>query len=203
MYLTVYPNSINSKHIQQAVQVLEKGGLLIYPNDTVYAIGCLSTQQQALKKLAKLKAVKLEKANFSFLFEDISGLSQYLKPMDTATFRLLNRLLPGPYTFILPAHPRILKPFNKRKALGIRITAHPVLQELLPLLSAPLITTSLHDEDQIKDYTTDPEEIYEKWESEIDVMLACGAGGNTPSTVVDLTGGEAVILREGKGTFPL
>jgi tRNA threonylcarbamoyl adenosine modification protein (Sua5/YciO/YrdC/YwlC family) len=203
MNLTLYPNSINNKHIQQAAAVLEKGGLLIYPTDTVYALGCLSTHQAALKKLAQLKGVKLEKAKFSFLFENISGMSQYVKPLDTATFRLLNHLLPGPYTFILPAQQRIPKPFDKRKTLGVRIADHPVLHELLPLLSAPLITTSLHDEDQIKDYTTDPDEIYATWQDQIDLMLSCGFGGNTPSTVVDLTAGEPQLLRMGKGEFPV
>ncbi|MGC6403292.1 MAG: L-threonylcarbamoyladenylate synthase [Flavobacteriaceae bacterium] len=200
-YLTFYPNSINPKHIQQAVQTLNAGGIIIYPTDTVYALGCLCTHKKALNRLAQLKGVRLEKAAFSFLFENISALSHYVKPLDNATFRRLKSTLPGPYTYILETHNRIPKPFDKRKTLGIRIADHPVLKALLPLLSAPLITTSLHDEDQIKDYTTEPDEIFENWSSQIDLMLACGVGGNVPSTVVDLTTTEPTLIRAGKGPF--
>ena len=200
-YLTFYPNSINIKYIEQAVAVLNAGGVIIYPTDTVYAMGCLSTHKKALQRLAQIKDVKLEKAPFSFLFESISVLSQYVKPLDNASFRLLKSTLPGPYTYILATHNRIPKPFDKRKTLGVRISDHPVLKALLPKLDAPLITTSLHDEDHIKDYTTDPEIIYEYWASQIDLMLACGFGDNVPSTVVDLTTPDPTLIRIGKGPF--
>jgi len=149
--------------------------------------------------LAKLKKVKVEQAPFSFLFSDMSELSSYVQQFDSPTFRLLKRTLPGPYTYIMPGTRKLPKPFDKRKSIGIRISDDPILKILLPLLPAPLITTSLHDKDQIIDYTTDPEVIFEQWSDVIDVMIENGAGGNQPSTVIDLTDGDPVVIRIGKG----
>ena len=200
--LKFYNSSPNLKKLQEAANFLEKGALIIYPTDTVYAIGCLINQPKTLNKLANLKGVKLEKAMFSFFFKNFEELSKYVKPLDNPTFKLLKRCLPGPYTFILPSL-KLPKPFHKRKSIGVRISNHPVLDALLDFCSVPLITASLHDQDKIIDYSTDPELIFDRWESYIDLMLQDGYGGNIPSTVIDLCKGSSVVLRKGKGDLDL
>ena len=188
----------NQKKINEAAELLEKGGLIIYPTDTVYALGCLINQQKTLKRLADLKGLHLEKAQFAFFVKNFDLLSNYVRPIDNPTFKLLKRGLPGPYTFILPTL-KLPKPFQKRKSIGIRISDHPILNELLGLLTVPLITTSLHDTDKIIDYTTDPAVIFERWGKNIDLMMDDGFGGNIPSTVIDLCKKEPVVIRKGKG----
>ena len=200
--LKFYNSSPNLKKLQEAANFLEKGALIIYPTDTVYAIGCLINQPKTLNKLANLKGVKLEKAMFSFFFKNFEELSKYVKPLDNPTFKLLKRCLPGPYTFILPSL-KLPKPFHKRKSIGVRISNHPVLDALLDFCSVPLITASLHDQDKIIDYSTDPELIFDRWESYIDLMLQDGYGGNIPSTVIDLCKGSIVVLRKGRGDLDL
>ena len=200
--LNFYNSSPNLKQLKEAANLLIKGGLIIYPTDTVYALGCLINQPKTLEKLAKLKGLKLEKAPFSFFFKNFEEISKYLKPLDNPTFKLLKRCLPGPYTFILPSL-KLPKPFQKRKSIGIRISNHPVLNALLDFLPVPLITTSLHDQDKIIDYTTDPEIIFDRWESDIDLMLVDGFGGNIPSTVIDLREGHPMLVRQGKGDLNL
>ena len=200
--LKFYNSSPNLKKLQEAANFLEKGALIIYPTDTVYAIGCLINQPKTLNKLSNLQGVKLEKANFSFFFKNFEELSKYVKPLDNPTFKLLKRCLPGPYTFILPSL-KLPKPFHKRKSIGVRISNHPVLDALLDFLSIPLITASLHDQDKIIDYSTDPELIFDRWGSHIDLMLQDGYGGNNPSTVIDLCKDSIVVLRKGKGDLDL
>ena len=196
---TIYPSSPNLKLLKQAASVLNDGGLMIYPTDTVYALGCLSNHPKALEKLADLKNIKLEQAQLSFLFDDLSELSNYVAPMDSSTFKILKKTLPGPYSFIMNAARKLPKPFQKRKTIGVRISNHPVLKHLLPLLDVPLITSSLHDQDSILDYTTDPEIIFDQWQDKVDLMIDSGFGGNIPSTVVDLSVSPFEIIREGKG----
>jgi tRNA threonylcarbamoyl adenosine modification protein (Sua5/YciO/YrdC/YwlC family) len=200
--LKFYASKPNLKFLKKAAETLEQGGLIIYPTDTVYALGCLSNNLKGLQRLASIKDVKLDKAPFSFFMRDFRDLSQYVKPLDNTTFKLLKRCLPGPYTFILPSL-KLHKPFEKRKSIGIRMAQHPIVVALMDLLKAPLITTSLHDQDEILDYTTDPDVIYERWESSIDLMLEDGFGGNIPSTVVDICGSTIEIIREGKGDLEL
>ena len=190
----------NQKKINEAAELLEKGGLIIYPTDTVYALGCLINKQKTLKRLADLKGLNLEKAQFAFFVKNFDLLSNYVRPIDNPTFKLLKRGLPGPYTFILPTL-KLPKPFQKRKSIGIRISDHPILNELLGLLTVPLITTSLHDTDKIIDYTTDPAVIFERWGKNIDLMMDDGFGGNIPSTVIDLCQKEPVVIRKGKGSL--
>jgi len=201
--LSIHPENINSKHLDEVVRILKKGGVIIYPTDTVYAMGCLSDQPNAITRLTKMKGIKVEKSRFSFLFKDISDLSDYVKPFDTPTFKLLNRSLPGPYTFLLPAVKKLPKPFNKRKRIGIRIVDFSFINQLLKKLSSPLITTSIHHQDQVVDYETDPNIIYEMWCEQIDCMIESGYGGNRPSTVVDLSVSPFEILREGKGSLDI
>ena len=190
----------NQKKINEAAELLKKGGLIIYPTDTVYALGCLINKQKTLKRLADLKGLNLEKAQFAFFVKNFDLLSNYVRPIDNPTFKLLKRGLPGPYTFILPTL-KLPKPFQKRKSIGIRISDHPILNELLGLLTVPLITTSLHDTDKIIDYTTDPAVIFERWGKNIDLMMDDGFGGNIPSTVIDLCKKEPVVIRKGKGSL--
>ena len=200
--LKFYESKPNLKFLKKAADTLDRGGLIIYPTDTVYALGCLSNNINSLERLASIKEVKLDKAPFSLFIRDFSHLSKYTKPLNNSTFKLLKRCLPGPYTFILPCL-KLQKPFEKRKSIGIRIANHPILEGLMDLLKAPLITSSLHDVDEILDYTTDPDLIYERWENNIDLMLEDGFGGNIPSTVVNLCGNEIEIIRQGKGDLSI
>ena len=200
--LKFYESKPNLKFLKKAAATLDRGGLIIYPTDTVYALGCLSNNINSLQRLASIKEVKLDKAPFSLFIRDFSDLSRYTKPLNNSTFKLLKRCLPGPYTFILPCL-KLQKPFEKRKSIGIRIANHPIIEGLMDLLKAPLITSSLHDEDEILDYTTDPDLIYERWENNIDLMLEDGFGGNIPSTVVNLCGNELEIIRQGKGDLSI
>ena len=196
--LKFYQSKPNHKLLKKAAHVLEQGGLIIYPTDTVYALGCLSNNIDGLKRFANIKQIKLDKAPLSFFMRNFNDLSNYVRPLDNSTFKLLKRCLPGPYTFILPCL-KLQKPFERRRSIGIRMAHHPILEALMDLVTAPLITSSLHDEDEILDYTTDPNTIYEYWENNIDLMLEDGFGGNIPSTVVDLFGTEPQLVREGKG----
>ena len=200
--LKFYASKPNLRFLNKAAETLERGGLIIYPTDTVYALGCLSNNLRGLQLLASIKEVKLEKAPFSFFIRDFNDLSRYVKPLDNATFKLLKRCLPGPYTFILPCL-KLQKPFEKRKSIGIRMAQHPILEALMDLIKVPLITTSLHDQDAILDYTTDPNVIYERWQSNIDLMLEDGFGGNIPSSVVDLCGSSLKVIRKGKGDLDM
>lgn len=197
---SIYPSSPNVLIIKEVAEALIRGALIIYPTDTVYGLGCLSSDIKTLNRLAKIKKLKLTHANFSFLFSDISELSGYVQHFNSSTFKLLKKTLPGPYTYIMPSSKKIPKPFNKRKSIGIRISDNPILKILLSFLPVPLITTSLHDKDKIIDYTTDPNIIFEEWSPKIDYMIDAGTGGNQPSTVIDLMQEEPKVLRVGKGS---
>ena len=196
---TLFPSSPNERDLLKIANQLKKGALMIYPTDTVYAIGCLSSSTSALDKFARLKQIKLEKAPLSFLFNDISELSTYVKPFNASVFRLLKSTLPGPYSFIMESNGKLPKPFHKRKTIGVRISDHPVLKSLLPMLDAPLLTSSLHDKDEILEYTSDEDEILSAWDGKVDVLIQAGAGGNVPSTVVDLSNNAIALVRQGKG----
>jgi tRNA threonylcarbamoyl adenosine modification protein (Sua5/YciO/YrdC/YwlC family) len=201
IFRTLYSKTPNLKILQEAAKIINNGGLVIFPTDTVYGLGCLSTNFNALNRFSKIKGIKLENAPLSFLFKDISELSNYVAPMNSSTFKLLKKSLPGPFAFIMNAAQKLPKPFQKRKKIGIRISSDTILKHLLPLLSAPLITSSLHDPDEVIDYTTDPDILFEFWESKIDMMLSNGFGGNIPSTVIDLTLEPFNVIREGLGSL--
>jgi tRNA threonylcarbamoyl adenosine modification protein (Sua5/YciO/YrdC/YwlC family) len=185
------------------VKIIRSGGLIIYPSDTVYALGCDITNNRALEKLAKLKGVKLAKANFSFVCEDLSNLSDYVKQIDTKTFKLLKRALPGPYTFILPGNNNLPTVFKKKKEVGIRVPDNEITQAIVRALGNPIVSTSIYDEDEVIEYMTDPELIYEKWGRLVDVVVDGGYGDNIASTVIDLTGDEPILIREGKGSLEI
>ena len=199
---TFYSQPLNEKYLKEAALVLEQGGMIIFPTDTVYALGCLSTKNESLNRLAKIKGVKLERAPLSFIFKDIREMASFVLPMTSKVFKLVKRLLPGPFTFIMPAAKKLPFPFQKRKTVGVRISDHPVIKNLLPLLSSPIVCTSIHDPDRILEYTTDPEELLLRWDNEIDLMLSYGYGSNIPSTVIDLSVLPFKILRKGAGNIP-
>ena len=196
--IKIYEENPNPKEIAKVVDVLKKGGLIIYPTDTVYGLGCDITNNSALEKIAKIKGVKLEKANFSFICEDLSNLSEYAKQIDNSTFKLLKRNLPGPYTFILPGSNNLPTVFKKKKTVGIRVPDNKICQAIVNKLGNPIVSTSIKDDDEVIEYTTDPELIAEKWDKLVDIVVDGGYGDNVASTVIDLTEGEPEVIREGK-----
>ncbi len=198
-HIRLYEANPNPKQVGQVVEVLKNGGLIIYPTDTVYALGCDSQHPKALKELAKLKGVTLEKAHFSFVCADLSDLSIYAKQLDSPTFRILKRALPGPYTFILPAAKSLPAPFNKKKTVGIRVPKNAIAKAIASALGRPIATASLHHQDDIIDYTTDPESIFEDWSLRVNAFVDGGMGGLVPSTVIDLSQTEPTIIRKGLG----
>ncbi|MCK8479725.1 L-threonylcarbamoyladenylate synthase [Psychroserpens algicola] len=201
--IKIYKENPNPKDVKKVIDVLKRGGLVIYPTDTVYGLGCDITHMKALEKIARIKEVKLEKSNFSFICEDLSNLSDYVKQIDTSTFKILKRALPGPYTFILPGSKSLPHPFKKRKTVGIRIPDNTITLEIVKQLGNPLVSTSIRDEDYVIEYTTDPELILEKWDNLVDIVIDGGYGDNEASTVIDLSGDEPLIVREGKGSLEI
>ncbi|NAS13116.1 L-threonylcarbamoyladenylate synthase [Poritiphilus flavus] len=201
--IKIYEDNPSPRQIDRVVEVLRSGGLVVYPTDTVYGLGCDITKSRALEKIARIKGVKLQKANWSFICADLSNLSDYVRQIDTPTFKILKRALPGPYTFILPGGNNLPKDFKSKKTVGIRIPDNAIARELVKALGNPIVSTSIRDEDDILEYTTDPELIYEKWGNIVDVVIDGGYGGNLASTVVDLSGSEPEILREGKGAIDI
>lgn len=202
-FIKIYNENPNAKEIDKVVKVLKNGGLVIYPTDTVYGLGCDFTNIKAIEKIAKIKGVKLEKSNFSFVCNDLSHLSDYVKQIDTPTYKLLKRALPGPYTFILPGSKSLPKAFKKKKTVGIRVPDNTIARTIVEALGNPIISTSIRDEDDVIEYTTDPELIYEKWKDKVDIVIDGGYGDNEASTVIDLTDDEPIVIREGKGTLDL
>lgn len=198
--IRLYEENPSEKEIKRIVKVLKDGGLVIYPTDTVYGLGCDINNSKALEKIARLKSVKLEKANFSFVCKDLSNLSEYVAQLDSATFKILKRNLPGPYTFILPGNNNLPSVFKKKKTVGIRVPDNKIAQMLVEYLGNPIISTSIKDDDDVIEYTTDPELISEKWEKLVDIVIDAGFGDNTPSTVIDLTQPEPELIRQGKGS---
>ncbi|WP_276166636.1 L-threonylcarbamoyladenylate synthase [Zobellia alginiliquefaciens] len=198
-FIRIYEENPNPKEINRVVEVLRKGGLVIYPTDTVYGLGCDITNSRALEKIARIKGIKLAKANWSFICADLSNLSDYVRQIDTATFKILKRALPGPYTFILPGNSNLPKDFKKKKTVGIRVPNNSISKALVEGLGNPIVSTSIRDDDDLLEYTTDPELIYEKWENLVDVVIDGGYGDNVASTVIDLSTGMPEVLREGKG----
>jgi len=201
--IKIYSDNPDPKEIQRVVNILKKGGLVIYPTDTVYGLGCDITNIKALERIARIKGVKLEKANFSFICKDLSNLSDYVKQINTSTFKILKRALPGAYTFILPGSKNLPNPFKKRKTVGIRVPDNSIILNLVEVLGNPIVSTSIRDEDDILEYTTDPELILEKWDNLVDVVIDGGYGDNEASTVIDLSENEPQIIREGKGSLEI
>lgn len=203
--IRIYEENPNPKEIKKVVDVLKRGGLVVYPTDTVYGLGCDINSTKALEKIARIKGVKLDKANLSFICHDLSNLSDYVKQIDTSTFKILKRALPGPYTFILPGSRSLPSVFKKKKEVGIRIPNNAITLEIVKALGNPLVSTSIRDEDEVLEYTTDPELILEKWGNLVDLVIDGGYGDNQGSTIIDLSDGgdNPVIIREGKGSLEI
>ncbi len=202
-FIKIYENNPNEVAIKKVVEVLKNGGLVIYPTDTVYGLGCDITNSKALERIAKIKGVKLEKANFSFVCSDLSHISDYIKQIDTITFKILKRALPGPYTFILPGNNNLPKEFKKKTTVGIRVPDNAIALEIVRQLGNPIVSTSIHDEDEVLEYSTDPELIFEKWQNLVNIVIDGGYGDNIGSTIIDLSGFEPVVIREGKGNLDI
>jgi sua5/yciO/yrdC/ywlC family protein len=202
-FIKLYNENPNEKEIAKIVDVLRNGGLIIYPTDTVYGLGCDITNTKALEKIARIKGVKLEKANFSFVCSDLKNLSDYVKQIDSSTFKLLKRALPGAYTFIMQGNNNLPKDFKKKKTVGIRVPDNLIARTIVERLGNPIVSTSIYDEDDVIEYTTDPELIFEKWQNLVDIVIDGGYGDNTASTVIDLSGDEPVVIREGKGDIDI
>lgn len=202
MLLKIYPENPNPKDIQQVVNVLKNGGIIIYPTDTVYGLGCDITNGKAVEKIAHFKNVSVEKSNFSFICSDLSHVSDFSKPISNPMFKLLKNYLPGPFTFILNANSNVPKYFKgKKKTVGVRIPDNSIILEIVRVLGNPIMSTSIHDEDDIIEYSTDPELIHEKYKDLADLVVDGGYGNNVPSTIVDLTNDSPEIIRQGKGIF--
>jgi len=200
MLIKLYNDNPDARQINKIVDVLKKGGVIIYPTDTVYGIGCDITNPKAVERVAQIKGLNIKKAHFSFICHDLSHLSAYTLAIDTPVFKVLKRNLPGPFTFILKANGQVPKLFkNNKKTVGIRIPDNNIIREIVKELGNPILTTSVYDNDEIVEYTTDPELIYDNYSNKVDVVIDGGYGDNIPSTVVDCSDGEIEVVREGKG----
>lgn len=200
MLLRINPEKPNYDEIAKVVKCLQSGGIIIYPTDTVYGIGCDMNKQRAVERVCKLKGIELEKAHFSLICADLSQLSDFSQPISTSTFKVMKKALPGPFTFILEANNNVPKLFrSKKKTVGIRIPNNQICTEIVKQLGNPIMNTSVHDDDDVIKYTTDPEVIYERYKNKVDIIIAGGYGNNEPSTVVDCTTGDYSILRQGEG----
>jgi len=200
MILEVHPVNPNSRYITQAVDFLKKGGVIIYPTDTVYAFGCDINSKNAVEKICQLRGIKPNRANFSFICNDLSQLSEYAKQVSTPTFRVMKNVLPGPYTFILNASSLVPKIFkSKKKTVGIRVPDNKISKALVEELGNPIMSASLKDEDELVEYTTDPQNIYNRYQHQVDLVIDGGFGNNAPSTVLDCTGNNPEVIRKGLG----
>lgn len=196
----IHPDNPQEKNIEYVVDVLRKGGLVIFPTDSVYAIGADIRQPKALERLARIKGDTLDKVDLSFVFSDLSHLSEYTRQFDTSTYKRLKRALPGPFTFILESSNTIPKIFkSKKKTIGIRVPDNNIARAIALALENPLASTSVHDDDEIIEYTTDPSLILEKYDHLVDLVVDGGTGDNQASTVIDLSSDEPIVIREGKG----
>ncbi|HLU85027.1 MAG TPA: L-threonylcarbamoyladenylate synthase [Vicingaceae bacterium] len=200
MLVRIYPENPDERRIQQAVDVLKKGGVIVYPTDTVYSMACDMNNRRAVEKMAKIKGVKLENANFSLICYDLSNISEYTVQFGTDIYKIMKRALPGPYTFILNANKNIPKLFqSKKQTIGIRVPDNSIARTIVYQLGNPLLSTSIHDDDEVLEYTTDPELIYERYENQVDLVIDGGYGNNEASTVIDCTGEQPEIIRQGIG----
>lgn len=200
-FIKINPEDPQPKKLEKVVKILQDGGVIIYPTDTVYGIGCDLHNRRAIDRIMRLKGEKKARDfNLSFICHDLSHIAEYAKQIDTRVFKILKKTLPGPFTFILESSSNVPKLFGtNKKTVGIRIPQHPIPLRIVEMLGNPIVTTSLKDDDEVLEYTTDPEVIYEEFKHHVDVVIDGGYGGNIPSTVVDCTGNDVEILRQGLG----
>lgn len=204
MRIRLYEDNINDKHLQQIVDCIRSGGVIIYPTDTVYAFGCDIYHHRAIERMKKIRQLPKESDNYSIICHDLSNLADYSMQLPNTVFKIMKRALPGPYTFILRASQQVPKLFHsKKKTIGIRVPDNAIARALVAALGNPIVSASLHDEDDVIEYTTDPDLIWEKYREQIDILVDGGYGDNEPSTVIDCTTDEIEVLREGKGSLEL
>lgn len=202
MLVKIYAENPDPRQVRKVVEVLQNGGIIIYPTDTVYGLGCDITNARAVEKVARIKGVNIEKSNFTFICSDLSHLSDFTKPITNQIFKLIKKYSPGPFTFILNANNNVPKYFKgKKKTVGIRVPDNAIIHEIVKELGNPILSSSVHDEDEIIEYTTDPELIEEKFTDMVDLVIDGGYGGNIPSTIIDCTTEVPEIIRQGKGVF--
>lgn len=202
MLVKIYPENPNGKEIDKVVQILQDGGLIIYPTDTVYAIGCDALNVRAVEEICKMKDINPAKSNLSIICYDLSNISEYAR-VDNSTFKLMKKNLPGPFTFILNTTSSLPKIYKNKKTVGIRVPDNNIIRELVNSLGNPILTTSIKDDDEMLEYSTDPELIYEKYSEQVDIVIDGGYGGIEASTIVDCTDGEPEVIRQGKGELIL
>ena len=202
MLLRINPNNIDDRLIWQVANCLKRGGVIIYPTDTVYTLGCDLTHRLAYEKVCKLKDIKPNKANFSIVCYDLSHITDFTMNVPTPVYKTMKRLLPGPYTFILNANNNIAKIYGyNKKTVGIRVPDNTISRAIVDAVGAPILSASIKNEDTILEYITDPGQLYEAYQGLVDIIIDGGPGGNIPSTIVDYTGKEPVLVREGAGAF--
>lgn len=202
MLLRINPDNIDDRLIWQVVNCLRKGGVIIYPTDTVYTLGCDLTHQNAYEKVCKLKDIKSNKANFSIVCYDLSHITDFTMNVPTPVYKMMKKLLPGPYTFILNGNNNLSKIYGyNKKTVGIRVPDNSIARAIVDELGAPILSASIKNLDTVLEYITDPGEIYEVYESIVDIVIDGGPGGNVASTVIDFTGKEPLLVREGAGEF--
>ncbi len=200
MLINIHPDNPDPRKVKQVIECLLSGGVIIYPTDSVYSIGCDLNNAKAVERVARIKGIQLKDANFSLVCRDLSHLSEYCKPIENNIYKLMKRALPGPYTFILNANNNVPKIFkSKKKTIGIRVPDHPVSLAIVTAMGSPLVSTSVHDDDEILEYTTDPELIHERYEDQVDMVIHGGIGNMEASTVFDCTSGMPELVREGRG----
>ena len=200
MLLRINPNNIDDRLISQVVKCLKKGGVIIYPTDTVYTLGCDLTHRDAYERVCKLKDIKDKKANFSIVCYDLSHISDFTNSVPTPVYKMMKRSLPGPYTFILNGNQHLSKIYGyNKKTVGIRVPDNPIARAIVDELGAPILSASIKNDDTILEYITDPQEIYELYDHKVDIVIDGGIGGNIPSTTIDYTGEEPFLVREGAG----
>lgn len=198
--IKIYPDNPDVRKVQQVVEIVRNGGVIIYPTDTVYGMGCDIFNHKAIDRILRIKGLKLKNANLSFICYDLSHISEYAKHINNPVFKLMKKALPGPFTFILEASSRVPKILHaNKKTVGIRVPDHNIPREIVHALGNPIITTSIHDEDEVVEYSTDPSLIYDKYENLVDAVIDGGYGNNVPSTIVDCTGDEFEVVRQGLG----
>jgi len=202
MLLSIHPDNPEKRKIEQVINTLKKGGIIIYPTDTVYSMACDLSNRKAVERMAQIKGVKIEKANFSLICYDLSHISDYTVQFGNNIYKLMKRALPGPYTFILNANTSVPKLFkSKKKTIGIRVPDNNIARMIVEELGNPLISTSVHDDDEILEYITNPELIHERYENTVDIVINGGYGQNEASTIIDCTSNDPEIIREGIGNI--
>jgi tRNA threonylcarbamoyl adenosine modification protein (Sua5/YciO/YrdC/YwlC family) len=199
-FIKLYPENPDMRKVSRIVDILRDGGIIIYPTDTVYGMGCDIHNQRAIERIARIKGIKPKHHNFSFICYDLSNISEYTRALSTPVFKIMKKALPGPYTFILEANNNVPKILNSnKKTVGIRVPDHAIPRLLVKELGSPILTTSIRDDDDVIEYSTDPELIFEKFRDLVDVVIDGGYGNNVASTILDCTGDDIEVVREGLG----